>query len=221
MKLYKITNIDGKTRAGEINEIKWGDGVTHKATGTGEELCSDGFIHAYEYSYIAVLMNPVHGNYNPFLLWEAEGDIAIRDGQIKCGCKELTTIRQIPIPILTKEQIIEIAIRCAMEVYIEPSFVQWANNWLYNVDRTIETAAAWAVREWAVAERGWLTWELSVRVAVAEAAMWGAEARTWDVAESVTKSWVAAAAAWVNNIRKINLIQIIEQVTGVKNEPLD
>ncbi|MBM3327781.1 MAG: hypothetical protein FJY65_12580 [Calditrichaeota bacterium] len=210
MKLYKITNIDGKTRAGEINETEWGDGVTHKATGTGGKLCSDGFIHAYEHPYIAVLMNPVHGHYTPFLLWEAEGEIAIRDGQKKCGCKELTTIRQIPIPILTKEQIVEIAIRCAMEVYKEPSFTKWANNWLNNVDRMIavERDVVLNIEVASASER---------EKRAAMSAIWAAE---WGARDLVAKLDLYAANAMANAVNfkeEINLIQIIEKVTGVKD----
>jgi hypothetical protein len=40
MKLYKLTDEHGQTRGG----TQWGEGVTHTATGTGTELCSDGWI---------------------------------------------------------------------------------------------------------------------------------------------------------------------------------
>lgn len=141
MKLYKITTINDVTRPGKENETQWGENVTHTASGKGE-LCDPGFIHAYEDPRVAVFMNPVHGSYNPFRLWECEGEIVKRDGQLKCGCTSLTTIRIIDAPVITTEQRVEIAIRCAMTVYNDLKWLDWANAWLDGSDRSRESAYA-------------------------------------------------------------------------------
>ena len=143
--LYKITDKDGYTRKGETGETKWSENVTHKARGKGKELCTNGVTHCYKDPYQAVLMNPNHGNYNPktMLLWEAKGKV-IADDSTKSGCKQLTTIKQIPVPEITIEQRVEIAIRCAMKVYKDDKFQEWALNWIMNKDRSANAANATA-----------------------------------------------------------------------------
>jgi hypothetical protein len=42
-------------------------------------------------------------------LWEAEGEVGKRDGQIRCGCRYLTTIREIEMPVLSEGQRLHIA----------------------------------------------------------------------------------------------------------------
>ena len=152
MKLYKITDKDGKTRAGHSNETQWGENVTHKAEVRGKELCTNEVIHAYTDPYLAVFFNPIGGSYNEetMHLWEAKGRVCSR-GVDKVGCKTLTTVRRIPKPSITREQRVEIAIKCALVVCQDKDFVQWAENWLSGKDRT--EAAAWDAR--AAAEAQW------------------------------------------------------------------
>jgi hypothetical protein len=83
-----------------------------------------------------VLLNPIHADYRYPILWECEGEIAIREGQLKCGCVELTTLRQVELPVVTTEQHIKFAILCAFEVCEKPFFVEWAKKWLSGEDRS-------------------------------------------------------------------------------------
>jgi len=138
-RLYKLTTRDHKTRPGEDNECIWGENVMHSGTGKGD-LCGPGYIHAYEHPILAMLMNPIHAMYWNPILWEAEGEIALRDGDNKCGCVSLTTLRTIPWPEIFDEKRTEFAIRCALAVYCEPEFVSWANKWL-SVENRTENAA--------------------------------------------------------------------------------
>ncbi len=82
MKLYKLTDHNGKTRAGEDNELQWGPNVTHAAKGEGIELCSPDLIHAYEHPLLGVIMNPCHADFpkTTMRLWEAEGEVVAREG---------------------------------------------------------------------------------------------------------------------------------------------
>ena len=146
IKLYKLTDKDGKTR----NDTQWGPGVSHSGTGEGE-LCGWGWIHAYEHPLIAVLLNPIHARFQTPRLWEAEGEIAIRDGQTKCGCKTLTTIREIPLPSITTETRVRFAILCVKEVCADLPWNAWADGWLSGEDRSEAAAyrsarAAYAAR---------------------------------------------------------------------------
>ena len=136
MKLFKLTDGDGKTWGG----TQWGPGVSHSGTGEGE-LCGPGWIHAYEHPLIAVLMNPIHAGFENPRLWEAEGDVGLRDGQLKCGCATLTTIREIPLPEITAEMRVRFAILCAKYVRACSAWNAWADKWLSGEDRSAEAAA--------------------------------------------------------------------------------
>jgi len=140
MKLYKLTDRNNKTQAGKINETVWGPNVTHTASGSGTELCTDGVIHAYIDPRLAAILNPIHVNFDQLKLWEAEGEIVAHQGQLIVGVKSLTTIKEIPLPVITDEQKVKFAILCALEVYKEETFVSWANKWLSGEDRTTESA---------------------------------------------------------------------------------
>ena len=194
-KLYKLTDRDGQTR----NGTQWGPGVSHSGTGEGE-LCGPGWIHAYEHPLIAVLMNPIHAIFKNPRLWVAEGEVGLRDGQIKCGCKTLTTVREIPLPAVTTEMRVRFAILCAKEVCADPAWNAWADKWLSGGDRTQAWASAWAARAAARAarararayerasERAWAS------AAAAAAAAWAA-ARAEATAEASAEA-SADAAAW-------------------------
>lgn len=140
--LYKLTTSTGLTRAGERNEMKWGPGITHEAQGSGTELCSDGFIHAYTSPLLAVLLNSIHADIANPLLWECEGEVLLSDHGLKVGCKKLTTIRTLPVPIVTQEQRVAFGILCALEVERDAVFAKWARKWLSGEDRTKAAAEA-------------------------------------------------------------------------------
>jgi hypothetical protein len=108
MKLYKLTDGSGRTR----NETQWGEGITHSGTGEGP-LCSWGWVHAYEHPLLAAFLFPLHVTWRTLRLWEAEGEIVIRDGQLKCGCRTLTTTKEIPLPEISTAQRVKFARLCA------------------------------------------------------------------------------------------------------------
>ena len=218
-KLYKLTDSCGKT----LDDTLWGPGVSHSGTGEGE-LCGPGWIHAYEHPLIAVLLNPIHANYDSPRLWEAAGVVGLRDGQIKCGCKTLTTVREIPLPKITMEMRVRFAILCAKEVCASSlAWNAWADKWLSGEDRTqaaaqaAEEAARMAARmaeEAARRRRGWrrrmaavwaAVWAAETRAAkaavwaAAKAAVWAAETRAAKAA--VWAVWAAKAAVWAAEAR--------------------
>ena len=128
---YKITRPDFTTHGGCL----WGEGVTHHASGRGN-LCSSGWLHAYSDPLLAVLLNPIHANYTPFILWKAKGSGLLKnDRGLKLGRSVLTTVRVIPTPIVTTEDRIRFAILCAGSVFIDPAWNSWANDWLSGKDR--------------------------------------------------------------------------------------
>jgi len=186
--LYKLTDKDDRTQGG----CQWGPGVEHSGTGEGE-LCGPGWIHAYEHPLLAILHNPIHANFDPTTmhLWECEGEISKRDGQIKCGCKTLRTIREMPVPAVTLEQRVKYAILCALKVNTDAGFSAWAAAWLSGQDRTGQSAErmAWAARAAADAARA------------AEEAADAAEAARSALAAAWAAADAADAAAWARAAR--------------------
>ena len=146
-KLYKLTDEQGRTRAGEDNELTWAVGVEHRTAGMGTRMCTADVIHAYEHPLIAVLMNPVHAMFNPATMqcFVAEGEIVTREGQLKCGVHALKIVEEIAVPTLTTEQRVKFAILCAKCVCAEVAWNAWADKWLSSDDRSAEAARAAAV----------------------------------------------------------------------------
>jgi len=194
---YKLTDADDRTRG----ETQWGPGVTHEAPGTGE-LCNSGWIHVYDDPVLAVLMDPIQGNFGADAhLWRCECLGAERSDGTKRGVASCTTVeRVVDLPAVTTEQRVRFAILCAQEVCRDPAWRAWADGWLTGRDRNSGAAAARAARE-AVAAAG-------AARAAAEAAAWAAAAAeaaaaeaAWAAAEAAAAAeaeaaWAAAAAAW-------------------------
>lgn len=196
--LYKLTDQDGYTRRGYANACLWGENVSHSGTGEGE-LCGSGYVHAYTHPLLAVLLNPIHANLPAPRLWEAEGEIAKSDRGLKVGCVTLTTIREMPLPIISTEQRVRFAILCAKTGCVDAAWLAWANGWLDGTDRTEAAAEAAA---WAVAR------------AEAWAAAWAAEAAAARAAARA--AWAAAWAAWAaaRAAEAIDLIAIVEDAVS-------
>jgi hypothetical protein len=159
--LYKLTRPDLTT----YNGFQWTLGKEQRFSGKGT-LCGPGFAHAYLSPELAVLLNPIHADYDPAVLFRCEGIVARSDHQLKVGCTALTLIEAAPMPVFTIDQRVIFAVRGALTVYPEAAFVLWAERWLNNTDRTR---------------------------AAARAAAWAAEAAAWPAAEAA--AWPAARAA--------------------------
>ena len=203
-KLYKLTDEQGRTRAGEDNELTWAVGVAHKTAGTGTRLCTADVIHAYEHPLIAVLMNPVHAMFNPatMRLFVAEGNIVAREGQLKCGVHALKIVEEIAVPTLTTEQRVKFAILCAKCVCTDVAWNAWADKWLSSEDRS-----AWAVEAAEAAEAATRAEAKAAAKAAAKGAAKAAIATKKTAAKAAAK---AAMAAW--EAGKPDLIQIVEQL---------
>ena len=199
-KVWKLTTADGLTRPGQSNETKWGENITHTAPGKGE-LCTAGWIHAYASPLLAVLMNSVHANYKPAILWECEAEVGIRKAD-KIGCSKLTTLRQVNMPEITTAQKQAFAILCAKQVYKDSSWLKWADDWLSGKDRSARAAdvAYTATRAADVADVA------DVAYAAAYTAL---AARAADVADVAYVAYAVAYAA--DAAGSIDLVAIAEQ----------
>ena len=137
---YKLTDQDYCTNSG----MKWGEGVSHTAKGKGRELCTGDVIHYYTHPLLAVIFNPIHAGIDKPVLWTFRGRSVAFDGT-KGGVKKGTTLKRIPLPVVTTEQRVRFAILCALEVCKDSQFKKWAEDWLSGKDRT--RSAAWPVAE--------------------------------------------------------------------------
>jgi hypothetical protein len=186
MKYYKLTNQGGRTYGG----TQWGENVTHRAWGWGRKLCSEDVIHVYDSPYKAVLFNPIHASFREPRLWECRVRKVVANDQLKVGVKQCTTIREIPLPKITTEQRVKFAILCALEVYHNPAFVTWANNWLSNTDRSARSVSA-------AAEDAKAAWAWAAASAAAKAAWaWAAASEDAKAAWAWAAASAAAEAAW-------------------------
>lgn len=126
MQLYKLTDSQNQT----FNATQWGEGVVHETSGNGD-LCSEGWLHAYEHPLLAVLLNRIHANFKTPNLWEAIGEGKVkRDGQRKLGVTRLTTTKQISLPIINIKQYATFAILCAKTCCADVVWNKWADSWL-------------------------------------------------------------------------------------------
>jgi hypothetical protein len=145
-RVYKLTTQGDTTH----NSTLWGPGVSHTTDGSGE-LCSNGWLHAYTHPLLAVLLNPMHADIRKPKLWLAYGSGKRKDDRgLKVGFTTLKTVKELPLPEITTVQRVAFAIYCALEVYKEPSFAQWAAKWLSGEDRS-KDAAAYADAAYAAA----------------------------------------------------------------------
>ena len=213
MKHYKLTDENNQT----YNGTQWGEGVTHKAVGEREKLCTGDVIHVYDHPLKAVMFNPIHANFNNPHLWEVKVQKVVANDKLKVGVKQCTTLRQIPLPEITTEQRVRFAIYCALEVYRNERFVKWANDWLNGTDRSAEAAEAaalwatraasiWATRAaaiWAaeVATRATRAAEVAARTAEA-AALWATRAAA---------IWAAEVAARTAEAEEIDFVRLIKK----------
>jgi len=191
---YKLTDENGKTYGG----YEWGPGVSHSAPGTGE-LCSTGWIHVYDSPWVAVMMNSYYADFENPRLWECEvSGNELNDHGLKRGVRQCMTVREIPMPVLTTEQRVEIAIRCALHGCTDDSFTRWAERWLDGTNRSIDMAwAAWTV----MSEKTIGSDTLAVQAAVE-----AARETVWTAASKAV--WAAALNA------EIDIAAVNEEVIG-------
>ena len=194
MKYYKLTDHNNRTRG-----TLWGENVTHKAKGKGNDLCSEDVIHVYDHPLKAAMFNANHANFNNPVLWECRVKRVVANDCLKVGVKECTTIKVILLPEITTNQRVRFGIYCALEVYYDKEFIEWADAWLSGVDRS--TDAAWAAAEVAeVAEVAWAAAWVAWAAARAAEAAGAAEAAAW-------VAWAARAAARAAAIDLVPLIK--------------
>jgi hypothetical protein len=140
VKMYKLTTQEHTTH----NGMKWKIGQTNQAADIGNTMCTSQVLHCYVNPIQAVLLNPIHANIQNPCLFEIECSEIVNTDGLKYACKEQTPTKKIPLPSISLNQKIAIAIKLAMLVYRAASFTKWALAWLDGSDRSYAAArAAW------------------------------------------------------------------------------
>ena len=135
---YKLTKQDLTT----YNGFQWTIGEWKETSGEGE-LCTSGWLHCYTNPLLAILLNPIHARISNPKLFEIEVDgKCLTDYGLKEGWTKMKLVKEIAIPEITNIQKVAFAILCALEVYHDEKFVEWANNWLNGKDRSRDSANA-------------------------------------------------------------------------------
>lgn len=154
---YKLTDQQMQT----YNKFQWELNKWYKVSGE-KKLCSDGWLHFYSHPLLAVFLNPIHAAINNPRIFKVEVKGKYEDDNgLKCGYSEARLIKELALPVITLNQHIAFEILCAMEVYKEKSFVEWANDWLSARDRSVAaTQAAWTAYAAATTQAAWTgaTW---------------------------------------------------------------
>jgi hypothetical protein len=197
--LYKLTDENLTTQ----NNTRWVINEWKETDGIQRELCNSSWLHAYEDIYVAAFMYVIHVNYSNPRFFKAEGDGKFLSDGTKCGVTRLRLVEEIPLPTITKEQRIKIAILCALKVCHEASFVTWANDWLSGKDRSENAADAAANDAYYYINAD----------ADADAA-YAARAATWAAAGRIGHAATNAAynADWALQSKSFDLSAIIQKV---------
>ena len=136
----KLTNQAGQTYGG----TQWGPDVTHTATGGGLSLCSDGWIHCYRSPLEAVLFNPMGADFANPRAWTIRTHGPTFSDVGKMGAKTVTTLREVPLPVVTSNARIRwsILVCLAAQDDLPGGWEAWADAWLSGDDRSLASARA-------------------------------------------------------------------------------
>ena len=195
--------------------FQWDDGTNYRIYNQGYELCSEQVIHFYIHPLQAAFFAPIHVDDYTKLREVTHHSKMISD-VTRCAAKSVTTGKEIPIPEITIEQRVEIAIRCALKVHPEPEFVAWANKWLSGEDRFQNTTATSPV-PYAPA----IGYTIYAAAAYTSATAFGVSAAyAVEAAHAVdlhaTEAVYAACTIAIRRGIKFNVLDIIADVVGWK-----
>jgi hypothetical protein len=134
---YKLTDAKGFTHS----HTEWGPGRSYSTNGNGE-LCSSSWLHCYRDPLLAILLNPIHANFNnpKMCIVECSG-FTLEDKGLKEGWTNMAFIKWIDTPKISSTKKIVFSILCTKTIYHNKEWNKWADAWLNNKDRTANAAA--------------------------------------------------------------------------------
>lgn len=106
--VYKLTDQNMRT----WKRTQWTWGHWKETTGEGQ-LCGPGWLHCYSDPLLAVLFNPIDGDYRDPRLFQAQGEGKRKDDfGVKIGFTRLRLLKEIDVPKLSLEERQMFAILC-------------------------------------------------------------------------------------------------------------
>ena len=136
---YKLLTQDLKS----YNNTQWHLGETKRVPDTSNyTMCSKEVLHCYAHPLLAAFYNPIHANIQNPRLFKIEIDRVVATDGKKQASLEQTLLIELPLPTISTEQRVHIAILCAKTVYTDKAWNAWADSWLSGKDRTTTSAYA-------------------------------------------------------------------------------
>ena len=137
MKVYKLFKPDMTTYEG----YEWKVGRRETILSRGKCLCSRDVFHGYRSPELAVLLNPIHANYNPAVLFVCEVPKIVVDDGTKIGFKSCVPLNRVSMPEVTTIISVTFGILSVLAVSKDKNFKKWAHNWLSGKNRSSGAAA--------------------------------------------------------------------------------
>jgi hypothetical protein len=203
MKYYKLLSKEMNS----YNDTKWEIGVPISILKEGNTMCSDEVLHCYNHPFLAAFLNPIHVNIKEPFLFEISVDEIVNTDGLKFASKSQTLLKEIPLPEISREQKIEIAIRITKTVYKNEKWNLWADKWLSGEDRSKESADAVTIDTTDIAFDAYAAY--GTAYAVCSTSAYAAIA-----APATAANYSAAAYADKNEFNK-QLINIVESVCNI------
>ena len=122
-----------------MNNTHWRVGVAQQLPEQDNiDFLKEGIFNYFSDIPFAMMLKEQYGCENYTRLYEVipEGKIIKREG--RCGSTKLTLVKELEVPKVTLDQRTVFAILCALEVYKDPNFINWAEKWLSGEDHSKE-----------------------------------------------------------------------------------
>ena len=201
------------------NNTKWKLGKTKRLPDKGNyTMCSKYVLHCYAHPLLAIFYNPIHANIQKPRLFKIEIDRVVATDGKKQASLEQTLLIELPLPTISTEQRVHIAILCAKTVYTDKAWNAWADSWLSGKDRTIKAAYATTNATYADADAAYAAYTAAdaayaAAIAADAAANATTYATTYAAAYATTNAatYAAADAAYAAT-NATTLITIIQSV---------
>ena len=134
--VYKLTDKNMRTYKG----YQWEQNEEKTAPGIGP-LCTNGWFHAYPHPDLAILLNPIHANYQPCRLFKGRACGKLLAETLKLGVSKLTLNEELTVPRFTRLDLTAWAILVVRSIPLRKHIPIW-EAWADEVLQTHKLPAA-------------------------------------------------------------------------------
>jgi len=194
---YKLTTQEATTHNGYKVPLNGDWYYPQQRLDTKITPCTDTALHHYSDPRLAIIFNPRHAHIHNPRLFEIEINCEAGTDGLKGWCTAQRVIRELPVPVISQEQLIAFAIYCAELCNTDNlKFMLWATNWMNGTDRSgTANAAAYAAAATANAAANATAAYAAYAAAATAAYAAAATAATAAYATAATAAYAAAATA--------------------------